>query len=306
LRADGYDIRIGADCSFGLRATVHIVDDLISIPTVIGNRVTVGRFALAHACTVADDCIIGDEAVVMDGVKLGRGAVIGAGAFVSPRSDLAGGWLYEGMPAKAVRQIDQAELTMLHHALRSGEPNSLVCAADLSSLQKPGAANNTAPSRIDPESYVAPTAILAGNVQVNREASIWFGTAIIANDGAISIGERSNIQDNSLLETDLRRGPLAISHNVTIGHNVRMGACVIDHDCLIGMGSMLGDGTVVEAGACVAARALCTPGTTVESGYIWAGRPARKFRELRPEEINAFRRGRQVYVNYTHAYLANP
>jgi gamma-carbonic anhydrase len=304
LRADGHDIRIGSNCSFGARSTAHIVDDVKSIPTVIGNHVTIGSYALAHACTIGDDCVVGDLAVVMDEAEIGPGAVIGTGAFVSPQSKFAGGWLYEGTPAKPVRPLEQTELALLHQSLRNGTPNPLVSAPDLPPVHRPiFALKDALIPQISEQSYVAPTATLEGNVQLAPDGSIWFSTVVIANDGVISIGERSNVQDNSFLETDSRRGPITIANDVTIGHNVRMGPCVIEQDSLIGMGSILEDGTIVETGACVAARALCEPGTVVEAGCIWAGRPARKFRTLRPEELKAFRRGREIYVGYTHNYL---
>ena len=303
MRADGYDIRIGSDCSFGARTSLHIVDSQLA--TVTGKHVSVGSFALVHACTVADDCVIGDEAVVMDDAKLGPGAVVAAGSFVSPRSDFDGGWLYAGTPAKPVRAVDPAELAALHQALRGGVSNPLVCSPDLPSSEKPRpSVTGGGIPVIDASSYVAPTATLEGKVQLEKDASIWFSAAVLANDASISIGERSNVQDNCLLETDSRRGPIMIDSDVTVGHNVRIGACVIGSDCLIGMGSSIGDGTQVEPGSCVAARALCEPGTRVESGYIWAGRPARKFRQIKPEELEAFRHGRKIYVGYAHAYLA--
>jgi carbonic anhydrase/acetyltransferase-like protein (isoleucine patch superfamily) len=89
---------------------------------------------------------------------------------------------------------------------------------------------------------------------------------------------------------------------VTIGHNVRIGAGAIGDDALIGMGAQLGDGAVVAPGGCVAGRAWVEPGTLVKAGWIWAGRPARAFREIKPEERAGFARACEVYIGYTRAY----
>src|SRR3990172_2090793 len=78
VRADGEDVRIGADCWFGEASTVHIADRLY--PALVGSHVTVGRYGLVHACTVGDDCVIGEHAAVLDGGGLGAGAAGGTRA----------------------------------------------------------------------------------------------------------------------------------------------------------------------------------------------------------------------------------
>jgi carbonic anhydrase/acetyltransferase-like protein (isoleucine patch superfamily) len=135
------------------------------------------------------------------------------------------------------------------------------------------------------------------------DASIWFANVVWADGASIRVGERTNIQDNSLLEAGPDRGSILIGDDVTVGHNARIGGCVVQDECLIGMGAELGDGVVVERGGYVAAHALVPPGTRVEAGYLWAGWPARKFRRVRPEEMEFFLRGKDVYIGYTRAYL---
>jgi carbonic anhydrase/acetyltransferase-like protein (isoleucine patch superfamily) len=89
---------------------------------------------------------------------------------------------------------------------------------------------------------------------------------------------------------------------VTIGHNVELGSGMIEDDALIGMGSRVGDRVVVERGACIGAGAWVEPGTVVPAGWIWAGRPARPFRELKPAERAEFARARDIYVTYSTEY----
>jgi len=150
--------------------------------------------------------------------------------------------------------------------------------------------------------FVAPTAIVAGDVAMRADASVFFGCAVCAGDGRIVIGARTNVQDNCILETDRRRGDLVLGKGVTIGHNVEIGSGAIDDDALIGMGSRVGDGVVVERGGCIGAGAWVEPGTRVQAGWIWAGRPARPFRALKPEERAEFARARDIYVVYSNDY----
>ena len=123
-------------------------------------------------------------------------------------------------------------------------------------------------------------------------------------DARIVLGACSNIQDNSLLLTDSVRGDLVIGERVTFGHNVRMSSGEIGDDALVGMMAIVGEHVVVERGGCIAAGAWVEPGTVVRAGWIWAGRPARAFREVKPQEREIFARGVDVYVGYGRAYLA--
>lgn len=310
LRGDGDWVRIGANAFFGERATVHIADS--TFPAMIGDDVTVGRFALVHACTVEDRVVIGDAAVVMDDAHVGAGALITTGSLVPPRKRLPGGWAYAGNPATPIREIGAEELAVAAFAVRHRVTSALVTALDLPPLDM-----GTYLSARGPETksfdgrpsrpgvgcaYIAPNAILTGDVSVADEASIYFGCAVIARDGRIAIGPRTNVQDNSLLVTDAARGPLILGADVTIGHNVRMGAAVIADGALIGMGSQVGDGVVVEEGGCIGARALVEPGTVVTAGWIWAGRPARAFRAVKASEREMFAQAAKIYVGYGAAY----
>src|SRR6185295_18497574 len=134
--------------------------------------------------------------------------------------------------------------------------------------------------------YVAPTALVSGHVELADDASVYFGCAVVAGDGRISIGPRTNVQDNSLLVTDAARGPLILGADVTIGHNVRMGSATIADHALIGMGSQVG------------ARAEVASGSVIKAGWIWVGRPAFAFRPIKPDERETFAKGARIYVRY--------
>jgi carbonic anhydrase/acetyltransferase-like protein (isoleucine patch superfamily) len=309
LRGDGEEVHVGDDCWFGDRATMHIADS--EIPSTVRHNVSVGRYAVVHACTIDDWCVIGDAAVVMDAATVGAGAVIAAEAFVPPRKTLEGGWLYEGSPAKPVRRVDKNELTRLREQLVKGDASSGVCSRELPSLDirsLDSLAQGNGPlyelagqsPALHRETYVAPTATVAGKVSISRDASVWFGTVMVGSGEGIQLGERTNIQDNCLIEAGGKS--VIFGCDVTIGHNVRIGECVVEDESLIGIGSTIGKGAVIERGSCVAARALVMPGTIVKAGYIWAGRPAQKFRALKTQEIDLFRQGKDAYIRYVRNY----
>jgi gamma-carbonic anhydrase len=310
VRADGEAIGVGAGAWLGEHATVHIADQIRG--AVIGDDVTVGRYGVAHACTLGDGVVIGESSIVMDDATIGAHAVIAGDSVVPPRKVLAGGFLYAGHPAKPVREITVAEAQSLARDLRSGRP-----AAELRSQHLPAWADavQSLPQANDgrlralhgrsprvANAYVAATAIVAGDVEMGDDASIFFGCAVSAGDGRIVIGARSNVQDNCVLLTDRRRGDLVLGVGVTVGHNVQLGSGTIGDDALIGMGSRVGDHVVVEHGGCIGAGAWVEPHTVVKAQWVWAGRPARAFRALKPEERAEFARARDIYVTYSADY----
>jgi gamma-carbonic anhydrase len=310
VRADGEWIRMGDHVHFGERATVHIADGLIA--TGIGHDVTVGRYGLVHACTVGDGVVVGEGASILDGAAVGPYALLAADSLVPPRKHLPGGWLYAGNPAQPVREIAREEVAAIAVNLRAGIPGADVASSGLPAMSLEGFVPDAArrgplhaygghSPRIT-HAFVAPTSAVVGRVEVGRSASIFFGCAVVAGGARIVVGEGTNVQDNSILVTDRARGDILIGTGVTIGHNVQMGPAEIGDDALIGMGSRLGDEVVVEAGGCVAAGAWVLPRTLVRSGWIWAGRPAQPFRELKPAERVAFARFRDIYIGYSSAY----
>ncbi|HEV8554005.1 MAG TPA: hypothetical protein VGR65_11585 [Casimicrobiaceae bacterium] len=313
VRGDGESIRIGANAWFGERATVHIADS--ELGTVIGDELTVGRFGIVHACTVGDGVVVADAAAIMDAAVVGPRALIAPSAVVPPRKALAGGFVYEGNPAQRTRAIASDELAAAAAALRRGEPVPGFAPVALPPLDPassfvpldggtralyPRAGRAPRVGR----AYVAPTSAIVGDVTLADDAGVYFGCVLDAGNARIVLGACSNIQDNSLLLTDRARGDLVIGERVTFGHNVRMSSGEIGDDALVGMMSIVGERVVVERGGCIAAGAWVEPGTVVRAGWIWAGRPARAFRELKPKEREFFARGVDVYIGYGRAYLA--
>lgn len=267
IRADGHYVRAGNNLHLGRRATVHIAHDVH--PTLLGDDVTIGEYAVVHACEVGDGCVIEERAVILDGSVLEPGVVLAADAVVFPRSRLPGGFVYAGRPAKPERPLAEGELAQRRAALRERGAAAGAAPRPVCDLREP----------LDASVFVANTATLRGDIVAGRQVNIWYGCELDADGGQIAIGDRSNVQDNSLL----RCGPggrLEIGRDTTIGHNVQMADCTIGDRCLIGIGSVVASGTRVEDDVFLAAGATTLPGQVLESGKLWGGQPARALAPL--------------------------
>lgn len=143
--------------------------------------------------------------------------------------------------------------------------------------------------RLPASGFIAPSASVMGDVTIGERSSIWYGAVLRGDVNAITIGQMTNIQDNTVIhvaKTNVggRAAPTSIGDRVTVGHNAILHACTIQDDAFIGMGATVMDRAVVEKGAMVAAGALVTPGTVVPTGQLWAGAPAKFMREMTAEE----------------------
>lgn len=133
--------------------------------------------------------------------------------------------------------------------------------------------------QIHPSAWVAPTAVLIGRVIVGPRANIWFGAVARGDNEPIVIGEGSNVQENSVLHTDMGF-PLTIGANCTIGHKAMLHGCTIDDGSLIGMEATLLNGAHIGAGSLVGACALVTEGKAIPPGSLVMGSPCKVVREL--------------------------
>lgn len=156
--------------------------------------------------------------------------------------------------------------------------------------------NNHTPS-VDPDAFVAESALVIGDVLIGSESSIWYGAVVRGDDAAIVIGRQSNIQDLCLLHDRVRVGD-----RVTVGHQVTLHGCTIEDDALIGMGSIILDGAVIGKGAMVAAGSLILSHTKVEPYTLVAGRPAVFKKQLDPERIEQNQAAARHYVSNLKSY----
>jgi len=135
------------------------------------------------------------------------------------------------------------------------------------------------------DAFIAPGAAVIGDVHIGAGSGVWFGCVIRGDVAPIRIGGRTNIQDGTVIHVSRDIAPTTIGSGITIGHCVLLHGCTLEDDCFIGMRATLMDGVVVESGAMVAAGALVTPGKRVPKGQVWAGNPAKYFRDLRADEL---------------------
>ena len=138
--------------------------------------------------------------------------------------------------------------------------------------------------RIAADAYIAPGAVIIGDVVIGARANIWFGCVLRGDITAIHVGANTNIQDGTIVHVATNKPPTWIGANVTIGHMALIHACRLEDGSFVGMKACVLDGAVVETGAWVAAGAVVTPGKVVKSGELWAGTPAKFLRPVKPEE----------------------
>ncbi len=142
--------------------------------------------------------------------------------------------------------------------------------------------------------FVDPSAVVLGDVELGDDVSVWPLTVIRGDMHRIRVGARTSVQDGSVLHithaSDYNPGgyPLLIGSDVTIGHQAMLHGCTIGDRVLIGMGAMVMDGAVVEDEVIIGAGSLVPPGKTLESGYLYVGRPVKQVRALTEKEISFF------------------
>ena len=155
--------------------------------------------------------------------------------------------------------------------------------------------------RLHGGALVLPGAAVIGDVVLGADSSVWFGAVLRGDDGPIRIGRASNLQDGTMVHVDSAI-PTLVGDHVTVGHRVHLHACTLEDESLVGSGAIVLDGAVVERHGQVAAGALVAPGKAVRAGELWAGVPARKLRDLGPEERAAIRDSADRYVEKAGRY----
>ena len=156
--------------------------------------------------------------------------------------------------------------------------------------------------RIDPTAFVAPGAVLIGDVEISAEASIWYNCVLRGDVNRIRIGARTNIQDGTVLHVDSPKPgdpdghPTLIGEEVLIGHMAMVHGCILHDRAFVGLGSIVMDGCEIESDAMLAAGAMLTPGKRIPARQLWAGRPAKYVRDLSDEDLRGMRMGVAHYV----------
>ncbi|PCI20129.1 MAG: gamma carbonic anhydrase family protein [Piscirickettsiaceae bacterium] len=157
--------------------------------------------------------------------------------------------------------------------------------------------------------YIDDTAVVIGDVNLGDDVSVWPLTVIRGDIHTITIGDRSNIQDGSVLHVTHASSfnpngfPLTIGSDVTIGHKVTLHGCTIGNHCLIGMGSIIMDGAVVNDRVLVGAGSIVPPGRELESGYLYVGSPVKRVRLINDQEDAFLGYSAKNYVRLKNKYI---
>jgi carbonic anhydrase/acetyltransferase-like protein (isoleucine patch superfamily) len=157
--------------------------------------------------------------------------------------------------------------------------------------------------------YIDAQAAVIGDVSIGADSSIWPMCTLRGDVNHIRIGERTNIQDGSVIHVTRKHAErpqgyaTIVGNDVTVGHRVTLHGCTVEDLCLIGMGALVLDGAVIRSHVLLGAGSLVSEGKELESGYLWLGRPAKRIRELTDEEMKLFAHSARNYVKLKNDYL---
>lgn len=148
---------------------------------------------------------------------------------------------------------------------------------------------------VDPAAYIAPSAVVLGDVRLAAESSVWFHAVLRGDSAPIEVGRQSNVQDLCVLHAD-PGFPCQLGDRVTVGHAAIVHGAVIEDDCLIGMRAVVMNGARIGRGSIVAVGAVVTEGTQVPPGSVVMGVPAKVRRATTPEDQERIRHAASHYV----------
>lgn len=155
--------------------------------------------------------------------------------------------------------------------------------------------------QIDAQAWIAPSADVIGNITIGEDSSVWFGCVLRADVNAVNIGKRTNIQDLSMIHTDVHTQTI-IGDDVTVGHKVMLHGCTIEDGCLIGMSATILDGAVISEGSIVGANSLVTQGKKFPPRSLIMGSPAKAVKTLTEEDAEGLIKHAGHYVDYKNDY----
>ncbi|MHA1571066.1 MAG: gamma carbonic anhydrase family protein [Alphaproteobacteria bacterium] len=156
--------------------------------------------------------------------------------------------------------------------------------------------------KISADAWIAPNAVVTGDVEIGPGSAIWFGCTVRGDVNIVRIGAGTNLQDNSVIHVSREKFGTFISDDVLIGHMCLIHACTIGERATVGMQSCVMDGAVVEPEAMVAGGSLVTPGKLVKSRQLWGGRPAKYMRDLSAGEVDEMLVATRRYAEYAETY----
>ncbi len=151
--------------------------------------------------------------------------------------------------------------------------------------------------------YISENAVIIGNVIIGNYVNIWFGSIIRGDVHSIKIGNRTNIQDNTVIHVTADESPTSIGNGVTIGHSSIIHGCNIQNDCLIGMGAIIMDDAIIGEGSLIGAGSLIPPKMNVPKRSLVIGRPGKIIRKVSKVETSMILERSKEYIDLASIYI---
>lgn len=170
-----------------------------------------------------------------------------------------------------------------------------------SAFQESGSSTETPYPEVHETAWVAPDAILIGDVEIGENSSIWPGTIIRADIGKVKIGKNTNIQENVVIHPNSKEG-VAIGDNVTIAHGTVLDGCDVEDNVMIGINATALHHSRIKRNSIIGAGSLLPPGTETEPGSVYSGSPAEKARDLTDRDREVMEKVAQSYVSLKGEY----
>lgn len=156
---------------------------------------------------------------------------------------------------------------------------------------------------IGKDCFLAENSTIVGDVTMGSNCSVWFSAVIRGDVNFIKIGDNTNIQDGAVIHCTYLKAPTIIGNNVSIGHNALVHGCILQDHVLVGMGAIVMDHAIVEEFCIIAAGAIVLENTKCESGFLYAGIPARKIKALSEEQIALLKKLPDNYKMYSNWFI---
>lgn len=157
------------------------------------------------------------------------------------------------------------------------------------------------PQGVDPAAFIAPTAVVLGDVIIGPQSSVWFGAVIRGDCEAIRIGRRTNIQDGAILHAD-PGFPCVLGDDVTVGHGAIVHGATVEDECLLGMRCVVMNGARIGRGSIVGVGSVVTEGMQIPPGSVAIGVPARIHRQSTPQDRQRIAHAAAHYVHAAEVY----
>lgn len=156
--------------------------------------------------------------------------------------------------------------------------------------------------RLGERVFIATNAVVIGDVEIGADSSIWFGCVVRGDVNEVRIGERTNLQDGTVVHVAKEGQGTYIGSDITVGHMALLHACTLEDGAFVGMRATIMDDCLIERGGMLAAGALLTPGKRVRAGELWAGMPAKKIRDLNEHDRQQMAKLSPRYVSLATDY----